>query len=264
MCVCFCQQCEGFSLIQHDIQDSFLPRLSLTRLLALNSLSWYSVHSLNVKKNPTLFSHNSFCQGSYSQNWTKTVAELFPFFTSLWSPQLGRAARFLPSSQKDFFPPSLTSQTLSDAKGQAVLGPLDDATVVEDHAGQHHPFSKYHWLVCRLLGEVDTPHCNRGTENKINFKFLSLWPGNELPSFIGLYRATQSLSGLIDSWLVLIYIVAAEVICYVFIIYMVFLLSFFIVCFYWECFSSGRVKFWIELLAFIHICIGWLQRQSET
>lgn len=57
---CLCQHCKGFPLIQHDIQDSFLPRLSLTRL---------SAQSLNVKTPSTLLqAWKSFCQGFHSQN----------------------------------------------------------------------------------------------------------------------------------------------------------------------------------------------------
>lgn len=64
-------------------------------------------------------------------------------------------------------PSSLTSQTLPDAEGQAVLGPLDDAAVVEDHAGQHHALPQHHRLVRRLLGEANAPRCNTGTCNEI-------------------------------------------------------------------------------------------------
>lgn len=65
---CLCQHCKGFPLIQHDIQDSFLPRLSLTR---------FSAQSLNVKTPSTLLqAWKSFCQGFHSQNWTQNRSRL--------------------------------------------------------------------------------------------------------------------------------------------------------------------------------------------
>lgn len=90
MCVCFCQHCEGFSLIHHDIQDSFLPRLSLTRLFLLNALAWYTARFLNVGKKKLDF--NSFCQGSYSQklDWNSNggISPFYFMFTFFLIPYL--------------------------------------------------------------------------------------------------------------------------------------------------------------------------------
>lgn len=52
----------------------------------------------------------------------------------------------------------LTPEVLSDAQGQAVLGPLNNARVVEDNTGQDHPLAPHHRLVCRLLREPRRPH----------------------------------------------------------------------------------------------------------
>lgn len=102
------------------------------------------------------------------------MSELFHLLASLWSLQLGEADSSFLLLMPDFFFAPLTSKALSDAQGQAVLGPLYDPAVVEDHAGQHHPFPQHHGLISRLLGEAHTPHCNRRTEREINFRFLSL------------------------------------------------------------------------------------------
>lgn len=85
-----------------------------------------------------------------------------------------------------FFLPVLTSQTLPDAEGQAILGPLNDAAVVEDHAGQHHPFSQHHRLVCRLLGKANAPRCNDRQ------RLISLRATCNLTFFIGLFCAAVS------------------------------------------------------------------------
>lgn len=47
----------------------------------------------------------------------------------------------------------LTPQVLSNAQSQAIFGPLNNARVVEDNAGQDHPLAPHHRLVCRLLRE---------------------------------------------------------------------------------------------------------------
>lgn len=52
----------------------------------------------------------------------------------------------------------LTPKVLSDAQSKTVFGPLDDARVVEDDAGQDHPLAPHHRLVCRLLREPRCPH----------------------------------------------------------------------------------------------------------
>lgn len=52
----------------------------------------------------------------------------------------------------------LTLEVLSDAQSQPIFGPLNDARVVEDNAGQDHPLAPHHRLVCRLLREPCCQH----------------------------------------------------------------------------------------------------------
>lgn len=48
----------------------------------------------------------------------------------------------------------LTFEALAHAQCQPVLGPLHDARVVEQHAGEHGPLSGHHGLVGWLLAEA--------------------------------------------------------------------------------------------------------------
>ena len=60
-----------------------------------------------------------------------------------------------------------TSEVLPDAQCQAILGPLDDARVVEDHAEEDDPLATHHRLVRRLLGEPGRPHWESGREGDV-------------------------------------------------------------------------------------------------
>lgn len=61
---------------------------------------------------------------------------------------------------------TVTAEILADAQGQAVLGPLHYARVVEDHTGEDRSLPQHHRLVRRLLREPRRPHWWRERERE--------------------------------------------------------------------------------------------------
>lgn len=86
----------------------------------------------------------------------------------------------------------LTPEVLSDAQSQAILGPLDNARVVEDNTGQDHPLAPDHRLVCRLLREPRCPRWRNIREGERERE----GEGSDLEAFLFLHTVKKKKEGL--------------------------------------------------------------------
>lgn len=184
---CFCQHCEGFPLIQHDIRDSFLPTLSLTRLLALNSRSLCSMLiPLMLKSLYTFEGKISFVRVFYSQNRIKTVAVLFPFSTSLWSLQHGEVQLYFFLSPTAGFPPPHLADP-PQCRGPAHPWSTGRCRCSWRPRRTVPPFLPAPPIGLQAPGRSECTMLRQKNRDGDQFwVFFSLWTGHELSSFITL------------------------------------------------------------------------------